>query len=90
MNIFKEIRDGINEMDTIQEQLTTREKAIAVAATIFVLGYVLLSFTQSFVWATVFYIMLAVMLVVAVLSFVVAKETYYIIRRIMLNMEGMW
>jgi len=90
MNIFKEIKDGVNEMDPVQEQLTPREKAGAIFGVVLVMGFMLLSFTQGFAWATVFFMTLIVLCINVALTFLVVKEVYYIIKNIRYNMQGMW
>jgi len=90
MNIFKEILDGINEMDQVQEQLTSREKASAILGVVFVVGFILLSFTQGFVWATVFFMIIIVANIILIMSFFAIREMYYIIKNIRYDMRGMW
>lgn len=90
MNIFEEIKRGVNEMDPVQKQLTTGEKTAAFIITVHILGYMLLSITESFVWATISYVIYITMIISIMLWVIIGRETYYIIKRILDNMEGMW
>jgi len=90
MNIFEEIKRGVNEMDPVQKQLTTGEKTAAFIITVHILGYMLLSITEGFVWATISYVIYITMIISIMLWVIIGRETYYIIKRILDNMEGMW
>jgi hypothetical protein len=90
MNIFKEIKDDINEVDSIQKQLTPREKASAILGVVFVVGFILLSFTQGFGWATIFFMIIIVANIILIMSFFAMREMYYIIKNIRYDMRGMW
>ena len=90
MNIFKEIKDGINEMDPIQKQLTTGEKTAAFIIAVHILGYMLLGITEGFIRATIGYIIYVAIIISIAMWYMIIRETHCIVKRILDNMEGMW